>query len=207
MNPSKRDQIVEAAHRMFLDQGFGASSMDAIAAAANVSKRTVYSHFDNKETLFGEVVGQFCQRMSGAMHPIDDELPIQERLTALGRQLCGIILHPEAMAVLRMVMAEKDQFPSLAQTFWEAGPKRHLDQIATILANALELAPGDPQLAARQFAGMLKGPYFLPAMLGTESRPSNEAVEAHIELVVERFLMAVGKGSSASGGKRAARPF
>ena len=48
----KRRQIIDAAGDLFLGMGYGTTSVDAIAAKAGVSKRTVYAHFDSKEALF-----------------------------------------------------------------------------------------------------------------------------------------------------------
>ena len=48
----KRTAIVAAATELFTQSGYGAVSMDAIAAKAGVSKRTVYSHFPGKDVLF-----------------------------------------------------------------------------------------------------------------------------------------------------------
>ena len=51
-----RKLIVAAASDLFLKHGFLGTNMDEIAATAEVSKQTVYSHFHNKEALFLEVV-------------------------------------------------------------------------------------------------------------------------------------------------------
>ncbi|MGT2443983.1 TetR/AcrR family transcriptional regulator [Ensifer adhaerens] len=51
-----RKLIVAAASDLFLKHGFLGTNMDEIAATAEVSKQTVYSHFQNKEALFLEVV-------------------------------------------------------------------------------------------------------------------------------------------------------
>src|SRR5690606_22208157 len=48
---AKRAAILQAAERMFLQHGFEGVSMDQIAAAAGVSKLTVYSHFGDKDAL------------------------------------------------------------------------------------------------------------------------------------------------------------
>ena len=48
----KREDIIQAAVSEFIANGFSATSMDRIAATAQVSKRTVYNHFENKEALF-----------------------------------------------------------------------------------------------------------------------------------------------------------
>ena len=52
----KRRAILEAATARFLRNGYAGTSMDEIAAAAAVSKQTVYKHFDDKERLFREIV-------------------------------------------------------------------------------------------------------------------------------------------------------
>ena len=61
----KQQAIVLAAAELFLHQGYGAVSMDAIAAKAEVSKRTVYSHFPGKDALFAAVMMGHCDSVAG----------------------------------------------------------------------------------------------------------------------------------------------
>lgn len=56
----KRKAILEAAKRLFLEEPFERVSMDAVAAAAQVSKVTIYAHFENKEQLFVAAMSQGC---------------------------------------------------------------------------------------------------------------------------------------------------
>ena len=65
--PDKRSCILEGATRVFLTSGYGAASMDSIAAEAGVSKQTVYSHFGSKDALFEAMVRQKCDDMTGPM--------------------------------------------------------------------------------------------------------------------------------------------
>ncbi len=58
---AKRAAILDAAKQMFTQHGFDGVSMDQIAAAAGVSKLTVYSHFGDKEALFVEAVRCLCE--------------------------------------------------------------------------------------------------------------------------------------------------
>jgi TetR/AcrR family transcriptional regulator of autoinduction and epiphytic fitness len=64
----KREDILNAALKTFKEQGVQATSMDQLAETANVSKRTVYNHFDSKETLvlslLHEMWEQFMLRAS-----------------------------------------------------------------------------------------------------------------------------------------------
>lgn len=59
---AKREQILRAAERLFLQNGFALTSMDAITAAAGVSKQTVYSYFPGKENLFEMVLRDLVAR-------------------------------------------------------------------------------------------------------------------------------------------------
>src|SRR5579864_56649 len=63
--------IREAAARLFLDHGYQGTSMDDIAAAAGVSKQTIYTHFSSKEQLFGELVLSNADRVSQFLDRIE----------------------------------------------------------------------------------------------------------------------------------------
>ena len=54
--PAKKLAVLKAALRLFLEQGFGATSMDAIARRSGVSKATVYNHWNDKEALLLEML-------------------------------------------------------------------------------------------------------------------------------------------------------
>ena len=45
----KQEQILQGAMQVFLAQGYEGTSMDRIAAAAGVSKHTIYSYFHDKQ--------------------------------------------------------------------------------------------------------------------------------------------------------------
>ena len=59
---AKPQQILDAARALFLKDGFSATSMDAVAKAAGVSKATVYAHYKSKEELFAAMIGAECGR-------------------------------------------------------------------------------------------------------------------------------------------------
>src|SRR5579863_2588630 len=77
----KREQVMDAATELFLAQGYGAVSMDAVARAAGVSKATLYAYFASKSALFARIV---CDR--GLNAKLDESL------------------YPEHVADLRMTL-------------------------------------------------------------------------------------------------------
>jgi AcrR family transcriptional regulator len=54
--PTKRDAVIGAALSLFLKRGYRKTSIDDIAEVAQVAKRTVYLHFQDKEAVFLAVV-------------------------------------------------------------------------------------------------------------------------------------------------------
>lgn len=198
--PGKREQIVAAARKLFLESGYGAVSMDAIAAEAGVSKRTVYSHFQNKETLFGAMIEGMCKSMGGpnATALAADRSP-EEVLKAYGRQILNMVLNPEALAVFRVVLSESPQFPELSQMFCTTGPDpmcRFLSDYLAELDAAGDLAVGDATIAANQFINMVKGPYFTSLLFGVGESPSKAEAERTLDQAVSIFLKGVQPGGS-----------
>jgi TetR/AcrR family transcriptional regulator, mexJK operon transcriptional repressor len=157
----KRDQILEAAGEVFLDQGFGGASMDAIAAAAGVSKATVYAHFAGKEALFTEMVSDYCRQQRAAIAEIEAEHPAaQEGLERIALTIMRYLAHPRATAFSRMILGESTRFPELGRAFVESGFIGLQQEVAGFLARAAgrgELSADDPELAAELFINMIRG--------------------------------------------------
>ncbi|MBI3452573.1 MAG: TetR/AcrR family transcriptional regulator [Rhodospirillales bacterium] len=173
-NP-KYDSVLDAGARVFLEQGFGAASMDAIAARAGVSKATIYSHFTNKHALFGEIVSCRCQEtMPTIGAAMLGDLPPGEALTQIGRQFLDMLLSPNALPLYRVVLSEAPRFPELGRIFYASGPDRIAAALAEYLARqtaAGTLDIADPRLAAEQFFGMVMGQVHLRVLLGITAEP------------------------------------
>jgi TetR/AcrR family transcriptional repressor of mexJK operon len=188
----KRIAIVDAAAELFLNSGYDTVSMDAIAEAAKVSKRTVYSHFNNKETLFGAVMQTMCDRFSG-LDP-SGELPSgppEEVLRAIGTSFVAIITSPEAVAVHRIVTSEAPRHPELAEVYYANG----CDHFCGMLGRYFEeqtkkgvLEVDDPITAANQFWELVKSPFHMKLLLGLAERPDEAAITDSVEATVDAFL-------------------
>lgn len=188
----KRRAILAAAGQLFMTEGYGAVSMDAVAKAAGVSKATLYAHFRAKDRLFAAIIHEACESMrrsSGVEGTLAD-LPLREALHSLGRQWLEFLLADRAVAVRRIVVAEGPKFPELAHAFYENGPRLSRAWIARWIAG--EVARGrlrwsDAERAAEQFLSLLTGDLMLRATLGLGPAPDGAAISEQVDAAVEMF--------------------
>jgi TetR/AcrR family transcriptional repressor of mexJK operon len=195
----KQAAILESATRVFLDNGFRGTSMDAIARAAGVAKQTVYQHFADKERLFAEVV-------RGAVNAVAD--PVAAEIKQLGsgsdlaadlnelavRQLSAV-LQPRVLALRRLVIAEASRFPELGQAFFDQGAGRTMNGLAARFAELSRegrLRVDNPSTAASEFNWLVMAAPINEAMLlGRTTFPA-----ADLDLIADRavatFMRAYG---------------
>ncbi len=191
---AKALQIIEAASKLFLSNGFGSVSMDAIATHAKVSKPTLYNHFQDKEALFSEIMNAMCESAGGTqlLETLEeDNRPPQEVLKEIGRTKLDLVLNKQGLALARIVFAEIPRFPSLGETFWENGPKNFYVAFEAYLSKLHDegvLNVPDPVKATTNFEGMLMWGYIFPLLLGVIPLPSQQEIHDHVDAVVADFL-------------------
>ena len=187
----KKELIVTAAGKLFLGEGFGSTSMDAIAKEAGVSKATVYSHFQNKESLFAEVMKLSCREMGSPQFDFSPVADAEITLKACGRIFYEHFFQGVWVSMLRRVVAESSQFPELGQVFWDTGPDKLRECLSTYLADQGRrgvLSLSDSDMAAKHFMGLVIGSGFLPILLGVEKPLTDQKLERHMDQVVSSFL-------------------
>lgn len=194
---AKREAILDAAKRLFVQMGFDAVSMDQIAAGAGVSKLTVYSHFGDKESLFAAAVESHCEQgMPASLLEDRPQMPVRERLMEIGTAFYAMIASPEAIAGHRVLCSPQLANTHLPQLFWDSGPRRVQDRFATLLAAraaAGELDVPDAALASSQFFTLLKGEPHARMVFGCGcAGEPHLAPAAHVTACVDMFLRAYG---------------
>jgi TetR/AcrR family transcriptional repressor of mexJK operon len=154
----KRRVILEAATDLFLRNGYLGTSMDEVASVAGVSKQTVYKHFSDKEGLFQELVlatiDQVGEPFYEALPSLEDTDDVEEDLRALARGLIRIVMRPRLLQLRRLVIAEAGRFPELGRAYYERGPGRTAEALASHLEQLARrglLRVDDPSLAANHF--------------------------------------------------------
>ena len=124
----KHRAILSAAWSVFLAKGYEAATMDEIAALAKVSKPTVYKHFTDKRRLFIAVVeGQMSDSERVTRNMVDalaTTTDLERDLRRFARQHVADVTDPDIVRLRRIVIAQADRFPELAQAWYANGPER-----------------------------------------------------------------------------------
>ena len=187
----KRLAIVEAAIAQFRSQGFEATSMDKIAAAAAVSKRTVYNHFPSKEELFAEILQQLWANSAGLMAiPYRKAEPARDQLLALLHQKMHLLCDASFLDLARVAIAETIHAPERAQKMVERFSDKEEGVAAWIRAAQADgvLKPADPVFAAHVLQGQLKTFAFWPQVTMGQPMLAPEQQRQVVEVAVDMFL-------------------
>ena len=193
----KDDAILEAATRLFMERGFEAVSMDAIAEAAGVAKVTIYVRYPDKETLFRAVLAHKCEAI--VTPTLLDCRPGRDTPAALadfGIQFLALILSEDAMNMHRIIMAEGARAPRISELFMEAAVDRIHSQLADFFreescAGRLAVRPGEEERLAWRFLGAVKGHPHMRAMMSLPPMPPAE-IEQHVRACVDDLMRAHG---------------
>ena len=157
----KLGQILGAARDVFLEQGYAAATMDAVARHAGVSKATLYAYFAGKDALFIEVVRRGRSALTEPIRSIvaAPDIDALEGLRLAGLQFLRFITDPSALTLIRVVIGEVQRFPELGGLIFSAGRSEILDIFADAFrrceaAGALTIPA--PDEAARQYLALIK---------------------------------------------------
>ena len=150
------DRILDVATKMFLAEGYGTTSIDAIARRARISKRTFYHRFPDKAALFGAVIHRIIERLRPPANiPLYEGSNLDEILRHLARLILRAVLAPTALSLHRLMVAEARRFPELAAVAIREGSRDEaVRQIAALIdreARATGRVIDRPEFAAEQF--------------------------------------------------------
>jgi TetR/AcrR family transcriptional repressor of mexJK operon len=189
----KRAAILAAAKDIFLASGYEGASMEAIAAAADVSIMTLYRHAESKDDLFAAIIASACDpngEAEQAEHHRLMRMPLPETLAGVGLVAQQRLADPQTVSLLRAVMAEVARFPGLAETAYQSFVGHQEQWVAFILASKDEsrhLDDAERQRLAHLFIDRLFGSDILRVLLGlagvTPSQQRERAERARDEVM------------------------
>jgi AcrR family transcriptional regulator len=194
----RRESIIAVAREVFLEEGFAAASMSAIAARLGGSKGTLYNYFPCKEALFEAFVRDQCGRFTDSVLDALDDAPVAEVLTDLGERFLDNLFSDWALATFRIIVAEAKRNPHLARIFYEAGPAVSVERLRAYLERARaagQIDAEDCREAAWQFLALCRGHDHLVLTLNLAERPSKAAIAKTVAESVAMFMARYGTGS------------
>lgn len=167
----KREQIVKAAVKIFLEKGFAATSMNAVAEEAGVIKATIYSHFKDKEQLFAAII----QEITLKKVPIDLANPEpmlalapEEFIDLFTDKFCRLLKDPEYHALFRVLIGEAERFPQLANIYVRTVIMPSMGLVTKYYEMHKELEISDAQATAHICAGSFISLMLWQQILGGE---------------------------------------
>lgn len=160
----KRQTILSAGQALFLTNGYQGTSVDQIAARAEVSKQTVYKHFgDKQELLFAivnDVVDSTVDRFRDRIAELSKATDLDAALVELAEGYLHAVLQESVVQLRRLVIGEANRLPELARMYYDRAPTRTLAALAECFGQLRErglLNAPDPALAADHFAFLIVG--------------------------------------------------
>lgn len=192
----KRQTILSAGRELFLSNGYQGTSVDQIAASAEVSKQTVYKHFGDKHELLLAIVDNalessvtpFLERIAR----MADTNDLETDLTALAGDYLGAVLQEPVVQLRRLVVGEANRVPELAQLYYEQAPARTMAAFSECFGRLHDrglLEVPEPSLAAEHFAFLIVGRCIDQALFcGGPQVLAAVDVERHVRAGVQVFL-------------------
>jgi AcrR family transcriptional regulator len=180
--------LIEVAGAMFMKLGFDGTSIDAVAEAASMSKRTVYARYKDKGELFSAVLRDLIERW---LVPItrfqSSDSELEPMLLEIARHLLTSALAPQAVSLHRIIIGEAERRPEFGRLAHSEGRQAGIRAIAAALErHRAQLRSDDLEQAAEQFVSLVIDSSLRLAALGI--KPRGRDIEGRIRTAVDLFL-------------------
>jgi len=184
------EHLLATAKETFTSKGFAATTMDDIASAAGMSKKTLYKLFESKTDLFRAMLLRSLPHAQFGSAPIDGSPTIRLRGTL--REAADIALSPGEIALQRLIVGERQASPALGRMFAEVIIESGTDHIAGLLKSA-RIEPRFEGVPLRRVAEMLLGMVFghdhFRLLADTEFKLDRRVLDKRIDLAISTFCI------------------
>ncbi len=191
----KRDAILDAGQALFAAHGLEATTIEAIAEAAGVSKGTVYRNFNDKVAILGAIIdrGDIAFDLT-LLEQLDAGSSLATRLEAFGVVFLMLLNEPQIRALDRVVAIEGNNHPDIARKFFKSGPGRLRNRLVGLLQQArsdnLITCPNPERLAEHLLALWLGFDPMGRRFILAKKAPRGQ-IEKHVRETVDLFLRGV----------------
>jgi AcrR family transcriptional regulator len=180
--------LIEIAGAMFMKLGFDGTSIDAVAEAAAMSKRTVYARYRDKGELFSAVLRDLIERWLVPINRFQSsDADLEPMLVEIARHLLTSALAPQAVSLHRIIVGEAERRPEFGRLANSEGRQAGIRAIAAALKrHRAKLRGDDLEQAAEHFMGLVVDSNLRRAALGI--KPERNEIETRIHAAVDLFL-------------------
>ncbi|MEO6093324.1 MAG: TetR/AcrR family transcriptional regulator [Novosphingobium sp.] len=187
----RRDELLDCALDSFLEHGFEQATMELIATAIGMSKRTVYAYYGDKEALFRAAVERAIERYTVPREALDALIghDLEQTLRAVGRLRVANIASHVSTTLQRILAAQSHRFPDLFNAAFTRGAGPTIAFLVDLFARHQArggICVPEPERAAVAFLSLVVSG---PARIIVSGNPlSDEEIEARIGFGVGLFL-------------------
>lgn len=184
------ERLLDAATRLFLAAGYDGTSCDQVAQDARAGKASIYARYANKTALLVAVVEYNLARLfDGVGAAPAADAPARARVLAAADTVIAQALHPDAVALLRLIVAEA---PRLNGALPDAGrilARIGAERIALALAGDGDEAGMESAIAAATaLLDEVLTPALLRALLCADLAALRDGARARLEAAVDTLL-------------------
>ncbi len=186
------EHILDTAKVVFSEYGFERTSMDAIAAAAATSKRSLYAHFPNKDALFLACIERSHELFQGRLPaPARDAADVEDAVARYCARFRVLLGYAPIVRMCRLGVAEAQRLPKAAARIQETFVKAPQACLAAYFAARLDLSEAEAGRLAERVLGVTVFPTLLHALFGLtqlvetmpdEVTPSTDLPEVRAEV-------------------------
>lgn len=186
--------VREAAVATFVELGYAGASMEAIARAAGITKRSLYARYPDKRAVFADVIPWALARYTddSSLEDVNDE-DIETALIALGRAALARATHPQNVRLKRIAFNEAALFPEFnvsgESMMWAGRQRAVTDVLRRYAERGVIDVDDDVELAAEHFLAMVEAVPARMADFGVFRTKRQQ--ERHLRYAVRLFLRGV----------------
>lgn len=174
----RRQRMLDVALPVFLSHGYQRTTIDQLAQAAGVTKRTIYTDYGDKAGLFAAMVAGLAAAIS------HDSSADGESLITLATRIVHRIQSDELVGLHRLVIAEAGRFPELARAFYERADRRHIESLREHIVAEHGAAAGD---LAEPLFSLLLGTSHRRRLLDVIPAPSQKEAKSLASAAMDRL--------------------
>ena len=135
----RNEELLEESLDMFLEHGFEATTIEAISSAIGMSRRTIYTRYGDKETLFKAALQRAIDQWIVPLELLQaaecDDL--EQTLVGIARLWVSNVRKKSGMRLVRIANTEAFRRPEIAQYLWEQTAQPTIGYLTGLLRERL----------------------------------------------------------------------